>query len=409
LAKSLADYRRDRFESAAQWARKALAGAEPDSWLWTGTTPVLALACLACEPPEQSRVAVSNAIECARTRLVDARDTYFCWNYHESLLANIFLREALAKQRQLLGGQHPEVAQSLNGVAAVLRKQGRFAEAAAMQQEALAIKRKAWPNDPGKWEADLGDLVDALGRAGKLSEAEELFQELLPALSPSRSENVGLLQIRATFFARRGQWREAIANAADGIELDPANHEPYQALASLLVAANDLAGYRQHCQRILARFSAHHDPVVAERMAKACLITAGSGVDLEVVGQMANAALTAGVSNRLFPYFQFAKSLADYRQGKFTEAIQWAQRVLARKVPSVLRAEAGAVLAASQWQVKHPAEARSALAASLELLNSSLPKPGSGDLGGDWKDGIIAQKLALEAQNLIEGPPASRH
>ena len=401
LAKSLAEYRQGRFESAAQWSRKALSGADSDSWLSVEARPVQALACLGCEPPAESRLALSNAIECARTKLVDARDTYFCWNYHESLLVNIFLREALAKQKQLLGTEHPDVAESLNGVAAVLQRQGRSAEAAALQREALTIERKVWPNEPGKWQADVGNLVETLARAGKSGEAEALLHELLPAPMPGRPESVGLLQARAAFFARQGKWKEAIADAGKAIELDPADHGLYQMQASLLVAANDLPSYRQHCKQILARFGTTKDPVVAERMTKACLITPGSGADLKAVSQMADTAVTAGAGNGLLPYFQFAKALAEYRQGHFAEAVQWAQKVLAIKVTPILRAQAWAVLAASQGQLKQTEEARAALAGSLEVLKTSLPKPGNSDLGGDWKDGIIAQKLAHEAQNLI--------
>ena len=41
-------------------------------------------------------------------------------------------REALAMQRKLLGNEHPDVADSLDGLANVLQAQGKLAEAETM-------------------------------------------------------------------------------------------------------------------------------------------------------------------------------------------------------------------------------------------------------------------------------------
>ena len=51
--------------------------------------------------------------------------------------------EALAMQRKLLGNEHPDVAGSLEGLAVVLRAQGKLAEAETMQREVLVMTEEA--------------------------------------------------------------------------------------------------------------------------------------------------------------------------------------------------------------------------------------------------------------------------
>jgi hypothetical protein len=43
------------------------------------------------------------------------------------------------------------VAETLSGLANVLRDEGKVEEADLRAQEALAISQKAWPNQPEKW------------------------------------------------------------------------------------------------------------------------------------------------------------------------------------------------------------------------------------------------------------------
>ena len=160
LVKSLAEYRRGQFASAAAWAEKTLATSKGGDGRDMEAHAILAMADLRSQTPNESRAALSNAIECAHTELAIPGSVSFCKVFHESLLANIFLREALATQKQLLGNEDTVVADSLNGMVSVFRNQGRLDEAAAMQREALAINRKVWPNDPSKWERVFGCRVD---------------------------------------------------------------------------------------------------------------------------------------------------------------------------------------------------------------------------------------------------------
>jgi len=103
------------------------------------------------------------------------------------------------------------------------------------------------------------------------------------------------------------------------------------------------------------------------------------------------------------PWFQFTKGWAKYRQGRFASAVEWMQQVLARTGQDLDRdAEAYAVLAMAQYQLKQVSEARASLAKGVASDSGD-----SGELGGGGFNWIIAQLLLREARALIEGQPAA--
>ena len=67
------------------------------------------------------------------------------------------------------------------------------------------------------------------------------------------------------------------------------------------------------------------------------------------------------------------------------------------------RAEANAILAIAQFQLKHVEDARTALNKCTAVVAAELPKFTDKDLGGDWRDLIIAHALQYEAKQLIDG------
>ncbi len=205
--------------------------------------------------------------------------------------------------------------------------------------------------------------------------------------------------------ARAGQWTNGVADFSKLIELEPTNHYFYHALAPLLVQSTDLEGYRRHCARILARFGGTSDPVIADRMAKDCLILSSTGVDLGAVGQLAETAVSLGSTNDYLAYFEGTKAFVEYRQGHFTEAAAWARKAIDNKSsPAGTRyLEDYMVLAMTVYQMNQIEEARAALARGLEIEEKELPHVDSGDLGDDWLDWIIAHALLKEARTLIEG------
>jgi len=216
------------------------------------------------------------------------------------------------------------------------------------------------------------------------------------------------LSTRMEFFARAGRWQEAAADAARIVEFQPAEHQHYHALAPLLVASQDFERYQKLCAEIIVRFGDTKDIFVADRMAKDCLIHPAAGVDLPRVAALAEIAVTLGKDQAAFPFFQFCKGLAEYRQGHFAAAAEWTRKAAETPFPLVA-VEANAVLAMAQYQLQQSEAARASFAKGMTIFETQLPKLESGDLGGDWRDWIIARTLLAEARVLIQGASGPEH
>jgi tetratricopeptide (TPR) repeat protein len=238
-------------------------------------------------------------------------------------------RETLAMNRKLLGNEHPAVATSLHNLAVVLYKQGKLPEAEPIYREALAMDRKLLGDEHPDVRATFQSLLNVLLREGKYRDAEELVNAVQAPALENRAQSLWLLRFRAYYFARRSQWKEALADQAKALELDPADPKRYHAVAALLVATGDLEAYRRHCQRMLARFSKTTDPTTADIVVKDCLILPFSGADLGTVSELAaQLAVTIGTNHAGLSWLQFAKGLAEYRQGRFASAADWMRQTL---------------------------------------------------------------------------------
>jgi tetratricopeptide (TPR) repeat protein len=200
----------------------------------------------------------------------------------------------------------------------------------------------------------------------------------------------------------REHWVAAITNYTKVVALIPEDHSAYHFLAAAFVQVGDLEGYHRHRGEILRRFGQTSDPVTAERMAKDCLILPPPAADLPAIARMADVAIAAGSENKPWPYFQFAKALAEYRQGRFESAVEWSEKVAAVKGDLYRTVQAQMVLAMAQQQLRKMNEAREALGKGLEIADARFPKPGKGSLDDQWNDWIIAHALMREAKALIE-------
>jgi tetratricopeptide (TPR) repeat protein len=316
--------------------------------------------------------------------------------------AEAMQREALATQRKLLGNEHEDTIWSLRTLAWALRDQGKLAEAESVQREALALIKKTRGKDHADVASVLGDLAYILEMQNKLAEAETAYREAL-AGTENQSQNAGLLRSRGNFRARTGRWTEAVADLSKALLLDANEPFPWLQLASLLIETGDLTGYQKHRQAMLARLAGTSDPRIAEMTAKAALLLPVSGADLTTASRLADMAINAGKDEQLLAYFQFAKGLAEYRQGRFANSVEWTEKALAAPEVAFRAVQASMVLAMAHHQLKQSDEARAALAKGVEIAATKLPKLESADLGSDWRDWIIGHALMREAKILIEG------
>jgi tetratricopeptide (TPR) repeat protein len=327
--------------------------------------------------------------------------------------AESLAREALGIQREMLGSDHPLVAASLTRLARVLQKEDKVPRAKENLEEALSIwSRRLSNQSPGIGET-LNALFDILLSEGNRAEAEQIFRRVLTPEALGDRPNLSLLRACGTYFARTGQWQQAVRYFTRVIELEPGNHEPYHALTALYIQTGDRTAYGRLRDQIKSQFgSITNDPRIGDRMAKDCLMLPSGSVDLSVETGLANLAVTFNETSAGNPWFQFCKGLAEYRLGHFTSATEWMHKVLAKVGEGSTRdIEAYGVLAMAEQQLNQADRARKALADGARLAARRLPLLTGGDLGDGWIDWVFAHALMSEANSLIEAatPPPAPH
>jgi serine/threonine protein kinase/Tfp pilus assembly protein PilF len=86
-------------------------------------------------------------------------------------------QEALALRRGLHGEEHPDVAESLNDLAGAIWRQDKLPEAENVYRESLALRRKLFGNQHDQVAQTLHNLAWVLIRQGKYTEAEAVSRE----------------------------------------------------------------------------------------------------------------------------------------------------------------------------------------------------------------------------------------
>jgi tetratricopeptide (TPR) repeat protein len=326
--------------------------------------------------------------------------------------------------RKVLGERHPDTIYSFYKLADILVYRGKLAEAEAASREALtrneAIKGKDFPDFPQSW---LDGLTRVLRAEGKSAEATVLTQEWMAKSELAFSEGLAsqpgqfiLLYDRAYLRGRMGRWGEAVADLSRIVELMPNERVSYWFLATALVKCGNLEASRRLRAQIRERFGRTDSPEGAHFLAKACLILPSSDPE-DVVGgsRLADIGVQFYKGDLRLFVFQSCKALAEYRQGRFASAAEWASKALSQPEYAAViatlnetrgncrKVEANMVLAMSNYQLHQLEEARAVLARGLKIADTKLPKIESGDLGPYWPDWVFADMLMHEAKALIEG------
>ncbi|MDB5348533.1 MAG: tetratricopeptide repeat protein [Schlesneria sp.] len=196
-------------------------------------------------------------------------------------------------------------------------------------------------------------LASLLSHLGKYDEAIQQLQGAIVLNSNAaslRSELGHLLELRNLPEGALDQHRVAI-------EIDPSNPSVQRELRNALVRMGhsdearaawhaalqakspdylEWTGYAEFClfigqeanyviarQSLLSMFGASTDPAIADRTARACLLLAATEDELRQLITLIERALDVGRSGNPFQQSSllFARGLAEYRQGKFDQAI----------------------------------------------------------------------------------------
>jgi serine/threonine-protein kinase len=214
-------------------------------------------------------------------------------------------------------------------------------------------------------------------------------QERAIVLDPKRADSQRALR---TELMRQGRLEEARVAWQAALAGNPLDHSAWFGYAELCLFLGREDEYRRARRDLLARFFITDDSYVAERTGGACLLRPATGEELRQAVALARRAAASDPSRDSLAYswFQFARGLAEYRQGKFDRAISTmhgdASR-LERPIPRL-------VLAMALHQDGQLAEARRTLAAAI--------------LSYDWRatraldpSGLTCHVVRREAEGLV--------
>jgi len=356
----------------------------------------------------------------------------------------VFFRSVLQLQTKVLGDESPKVVATMRDLATVLDYEDKQNEAEAELRQALALRIKI----PGEQQPDAAAILDSLGlmleQHGKGAEAEATFRRGVDWLRQNGTNNsseaiktrimqnhlAGLdyylgasqngdasqngLQIdeKSVAEASLGHWQSAATNLTWFIAVNPSNHWNWFLLAPILIQAGDLSGYRKESQAMLARFGETHDPEIAERTAKVCLLlpSAVTTQELATVGNLAERAVALGTNSPWKYWFQLTEGLAEYRQGQFSSSVETMQRIQkdfgAGGNSDDCEASSYMILAMGLQKLEKTQEARAALSQGLWIVHTKLPALNAKDLGPGWNDVVITYILMRQASEMIGGQPA---
>ena len=95
--------------------------------------------------------------------------------------AQLLLEKALAIHEKSLGPEHPDVAQSLNNLAALYNSQGQYAQAEPLYQRALNILQKSLPADHPNLATGMENYATLLENLGRKEEAQRWLAKAVAA------------------------------------------------------------------------------------------------------------------------------------------------------------------------------------------------------------------------------------
>jgi hypothetical protein len=107
------------------------------------------------------------------------------------------------------------------------------------------------------------------------------------------------------------------------------------------------------------------------------------------------------------PYFEVCKALAQYRLGRYEEALSWAERT-ANSNFAYAKAHAYAVMAMANWQLKRADKAHEMLAKGDELATKERPGQDFEKIGDDWLGWLFSRILLDEAGALVNPSSAAQ-
>ncbi|WP_202802895.1 tetratricopeptide repeat protein, partial [Singulisphaera acidiphila] len=281
----------------------------------------------------------------------------------------------------------PTAATSSYNLGHVLRATGRADEAI----EQLRLGLGANPAN-ALLHAGLGDSLAAGAKH------DEALSEYRKAVSIDPKLAIAQAGLRTTLM-RLGHPEEARTTWRLAIEANPQSIDALDGYAEFCLFLGLKEDYRVARRDLLDRFGELVDPQPAERTGRACLLLPATPEEAGRAALLIDRAIADARTKPLtwtYPYFLFAKGLAEYRLDRLDSAI------------AILQAEASAVMgpcpqlltAMAQHRLGHKDKAAKSLASAIESYNWRSPTID--------REAWIYHILRREAEGLVEPDKAAR-
>ncbi|WP_254511534.1 serine/threonine-protein kinase [Anatilimnocola floriformis] len=208
-------------------------------------------------------------------------------------------------------------------------------------------------------------------------------------LEPLRLESQKALR---EYYVKRGRLEEAQAAWQAALAHSPTQYNAWYGYAELSLFLGKEEEYRQARREMLRKYGATTDARFAEQVSRMTLLTPVQGKELATAVSLAECALASPTAKTggFNSYYLFARGLAEFRQGKFDQAIATMKGDASR----VLGPAPRLVLAMALYQRGQEQESRRTLAAAVTSY--------------DWRlnhckhqDAWIYQVLRREAEQMI--------
>src|SRR5206468_3297718 len=138
------------------------------------------------------------------------------------------------------------------------------------------------------------------------------------------------------------------------------------------------------------------DPLITEKAARACLLLPGTDDELRRATALADRAIAAksALEDWIYPYFNFTKALAEYRQGRFESALA----ILEGNAGTVLNPAPEILTAMTQQRLGDSTAAQKTFAHAIGSFDWSISQADSRDV---W----MRHVLRREAEAMIRSDP----
>jgi tetratricopeptide (TPR) repeat protein len=185
--------------------------------------------------------------------------------------------------------------------------------------EAIAQFRESIRLDPNiGWTHH--HLAVSLERKGQLDQAAGEYKEAIRLFAEKRGEWKWDLR---RVLMKDGRGSEALIAWKEELVGRPLAYDDWYGYAELCLFLGDQAEYRVARRDLLAQFATSKDPVIAERVGRACLLLPGTEEELRQATALIDLALDAPRPQYdwVRPYFHFSNGLLQYRRGRFGDVI----------------------------------------------------------------------------------------